>query len=242
MDNFPRWADHLLALLVGIVIPVMTIYRYNQGALSQKFDTALKKQLYISSSLSLFILAVITVAVWLLFGRSLTQMGFRLPGNDKTYWWLVIAFVLLYSIETVGSVITPDRRNKAILHWEKRTSFLPTRIGELPLYLLMCFSAGVFEELVFRGFLVTYCYYLFSGLPYQMFWAVLFPSLIFSVSHYYQGSRAVFKILVLSFLFGYIFTLSGSLLVVMVLHFLVDAVGGLLTMWLMKDENEIEIR
>jgi membrane protease YdiL (CAAX protease family) len=67
--------------------------------------------------------------------------------------------------------------------------------------------------------------------------SVFLPAFVFSIAHFYQGVKAVIKIFVLAVLFGYLFVFSGSLLIVMILHFLVDAVGGLLTIKYMKEEE-----
>ncbi|HEY6502724.1 MAG TPA: CPBP family intramembrane glutamic endopeptidase [Chitinophagaceae bacterium] len=238
MENFPAWADHILAFLVGIVIPLQTSYRNAKNPLPDQFDSRQKKSFYLSGSFSLFLIAFIIMLVWLLFKRPLEEIGFRKPGDNKSYWWLVLIFIALYIIDTALSVGGQSNREKTIQRWKTRTAFMPTLPGEFPLYLLLCFSAGVFEEIIFRGFLVTYCYYLFSGADQQEFWAVILPALIFSIAHYYQGSKAVLKILVFSCLFGFIFTRSGSLLIVMLLHFLVDAAGGLLTLRLMNKETK----
>ena len=130
--------------------------------------------------------------------------------------------------------------DESIEEWKKRTPFLPTKKSELPEYLLLCFSAGVFEEIVYRGYLVTYCWYLFTGFQYQELLSILLPAFFFSIAHFYQGTKAVIKIFVLAIVFGYVFLYSGSLLVVMILHFAVDAVGGILTMKYLKEENKEE--
>jgi membrane protease YdiL (CAAX protease family) len=238
MDNFPVWADHILAFLVGFVIPLLTSYRNAKNPLPAQFDSQQKKRLYLSGSFSLFIIAFIIVLVWVLFNRPLEGLGLTKPGENKSYWWFVLVFIALYIIDTVLAVAVPSGREKTIQRWKTRTPFMPMLPGEFPLYLLLCFSAGIFEEIIFRGFLVTYCYYAFSGIAQQEFWAVLLPAVIFSLAHYYQGSKAVLKIVVLSFLFGYIFIKSGSLLVIMLLHFMVDVAGGLLTLRFMNKETK----
>ena len=65
--------------------------------------------------------------------------------------------------------------------------------------------------------------------------AVVLPALAFSVAHFHQGAKAVLKIFFLAVFFGYLLIYSGSLLIVMILHFLVDAIGGLLTIKYMKE-------
>jgi membrane protease YdiL (CAAX protease family) len=63
----------------------------------------------------------------------------------------------------------------------------------------------------------------------------MLPAVSFSIAHIYQGTKAVLKILLLAVFFGLIFRLSGSLLVVMLLHFLVDAGGGIFTVAYFKE-------
>jgi membrane protease YdiL (CAAX protease family) len=76
-------------------------------------------------------------------------------------------------------------------------------------------------------------------MDYQTFLSILLPAFVFSVAHFYQGVKAVVKIFILAIIFGYIFIYSGSLLIVMILHLLVDAIGGLLTMKYMKEDEEV---
>jgi membrane protease YdiL (CAAX protease family) len=150
---------------------------------------------------------------------------------------MVLVFVLIYLVDTVITLSSKKGIDKSIDNWKKRTPFLPTKRNELPEYFLLCFSAGVFEEIVYRGYLINYCWYLFDGYNYQQLLSILLPAFVFSVAHFYQGGKAVIKIFVLAAVFGYLFVFSGSLLIVMILHFLVDAVGGLLTMKYIKGEE-----
>jgi membrane protease YdiL (CAAX protease family) len=148
-----------------------------------------------------------------------------------------IVFSLIYLIYTAVTLSSKKGIDKTVDNWKKRTPFLPTKNSELPEYFLLCFSAGVFEEIVYRGYLVNYCWYLFDGSNYQQALAIFLPAFAFSIAHFYQGGKAVLKIFVLAVFFGYLFIYSGSLLMVMILHFFVDAIGGLLTIKYMKKEE-----
>ena len=181
-------------------------------------------------------MGVVVIAVWLLFKRPLAEIGLTQPTNFQAWWWLVVAFGLVYSLDSVLTLSSKKGVDTAIDNWKKRTPFLPTKNEELPEYFLLCFSAGVFEEIVYRGYLVNYCWYLFDGNNYQQLLSVFLPAAVFSIAHFYQGGKAVIKIFVLAVFFGYLFIFSGSLLMVMILHFLVDAIGGLLTIKYMKEE------
>jgi membrane protease YdiL (CAAX protease family) len=94
--------------------------------------------------------------------------------------------------------------------------------------------AGVFEEVVYRGYMVTYFSYLFKDSAYRQSLSVFLPALIFSVSHFYHGLKNIIKIFILSTFFGYIYIQSGSLVIVMLLHFLANVIGGLLSVKYIK--------
>lgn len=238
MDNFPLWADHILAFVFGIAIPFYAAYKRPKDLSGRHFESHQKKTIYLANSLSLFLMALVIIIVWLLFKRPLSELGFKQINTINSWWWLTLLFVMLYTIDTWVAIRSKENLEKTFNDRKNKTPFMPTKLQELPLYFLMCLSAGVFEEIIFRGFLVTYFMYLLSDIVSGEMWAVFLPAIVFSVAHYYQGSKAVLKILILSVLFGYIFILSDSLLIVMLLHFLVDAVGGLLTFKFMKKEME----
>lgn len=229
------WLDHILAFIFCIAIPLYGA-RQTKNLSGITFSSEQKKQIYISGSFSLFIMGTVVGTVWLLFRRPLSELGLTQPTNLSGWWWIPVIFALIYLVDVAITLSTKKRIATSIEDWKKRTPFLPARTKELPEYFLMCFSAGVFEEIAYRGFLVTYCWYLFGESNYQQLLATIVPAFAFAVAHFYQGTKAVIKIFVLALFFGYMFLSSGSLLIVMILHFLVDVVGGLLSIKYMKGE------
>ena len=103
---------------------------------------------------------------------------------------------------------------------------IPLNWNEFISYIFLAVSAGICEEVIFRGFLITYLSHYFSGMPYGQILAILIPALVFSVSHLYQGWWAVLKIMILAMLFGFIFVLSESLIAVIIIHILIDIFSG----------------
>ena len=234
MDKFPIWIDHIVAFVFSIAIPLYGAKQRARGFSNIDFTSQQKIRIYISGSFSLFVMGMVVMLIWFFFERPLAELGLAQPSNFLSWWWLIIIFILIYFLDTIITVSSKKGLDKTIDNWKKRTPFLPTKKSELPEYILLCFSAGVFEEIVYRGYLVTYCWYLFAGSIYQQQLAIVLPAFAFAIAHFYQGAKAVLKIFVLAVFFGYIFIYSGSLLLVMVLHFLVDAIGGLLTIKYMK--------
>ena len=174
-------------------------------------------------------MAALVVAVWLLFKRPLEELGLTLKMQKGSWVWIVLAFVIVYAIDTINSVATSKHIADFMSDWQKRTPFMPTLTKELPAYILLCVCAGVFEEIVYRGFMVTYFAYLFKGNDYHQSLSVIVPAFVFSISHFYHGTKNMIKIFILSVFLGFIFIQSGSLVIVMLLHFIINVIGGLLT-------------
>jgi membrane protease YdiL (CAAX protease family) len=237
MDKFPNWADHIFAFIFCVLLPFSAIKQGLKNNSIVKYNSTQKRTMYFSTCLSLFIMAAAIVSVWLLFRRPLSEMGLSLHIEGGLWIWTLIAFVIIYAVDTFHSIASPKNIAASLRDWEKRTPFMPTKIKELRVYLLLCLSAGIFEEVIYRGYMVTYFGYLFRDSDYRQILSVFLPALFFSISHFYHGLKNIIKIFVLSLLFGYIYIQSGSLVIVMLLHFIVNVIGGLLTVKYVKDET-----
>lgn len=236
-----HWSDHLLFFLFGIVFPWQAIFRTQptlQGV--EYWDTRLKRSLYFSNSISLWVMALIVLIVWWLLGRPVAGLGIRWP--EEASWGLGIigsgGFVLAYILDLWLEVRTPEALANTRAHWRKHTPFMPENKKEVNLFYVVAISAAVAEEIVFRGFFVYYFTTWFSGNPWAPWIAIGIPSLIFALSHYYQGWKAMAKIALLSLIFGWLLVYTQSLLIPVVLHFAVDVAGGYLSLWLKEEEPE----
>lgn len=81
-------------------------------------------------------------------------------------------------------------------------------------------SAGICEEIIFRGFLIRYLAVLPVGLG--LVGAVLGAALIFGIDHGYQGVLGVLATGVLALVMTALFYASGALALAMVVHALLD--------------------
>lgn len=242
MENFPAITDYLLVLVFGILLPFVSGVRSAAvfKEMKTQFDSATKRRFYLGNSFFLFIIAAVIILVWGLYQRPYSELGFATPASlgRSIQWWMIGLFVCLYALDIIYSLADSSELEKAMTSMNDQTPFMPSQLRDLPAYIVMCISAGVFEEIVFRGYMINFFKALFVGIPAAAAWAVITPAIIFSLAHYYQGPKAVFKILVLSLLFGMIFWHSGSLYAVIILHFLVDFASGLLSIYLSKNKTE----
>lgn len=98
---------------------------------------------------------------------------------------------------------------------------LPANLKERVFFLLIAVTAGVCEEIIFRGAMFHY----FNHLPFHLsiISIGIISSLLFGIVHLYQGWKGV---LLTSYLGGIMFFLymgTGSLWIPIAFHFLIDA-------------------
>jgi membrane protease YdiL (CAAX protease family) len=98
--------------------------------------------------------------------------------------------------------------------------FFPATQRERHWWVLVCITAGVCEETLFRGFMLHYLHVLPCTLNLTL--ALLISSLVFGLNHFYGGVGGVVGSAIAGFLFGLLFLLSGNLLLPVVLHALTD--------------------
>src|SRR5690606_23302091 len=97
--------------------------------------------------------------------------------------------------------------------------FLPVSRAERRWFAAVCVSAGICEELIFRGFLINYYA---AVLPGGWNGAILAAALVFGLDHGYQGWKGMLQTAVLALTFTLLFVLAGNLWVPMILHAQLD--------------------
>lgn len=237
------WLDHILFVLLGIAFPVSAL-RSAQPQLAniRQWTSDMKRVLYISNSSMLLGLAALVLIVWYFSGRPFALLGFRLSeaGSLPLGLGLSALFMLAYLLDIYFETRNEEALQKTKAHWQKNTPFLPENRREMQPFYFLIFGAAVGEEIVFRGFMLTYMLMWFGmSIPAQGL-AIVLSSGIFAVIHLYQGWKAVFKIAVLSVIFGVIFLHTKSLLLPIVLHFVIDLLGGYFSVWLSKKGRNVE--
>jgi uncharacterized protein len=228
----PTLIDQLLVVILGLVLPFFSGIRGSEQMHKVHFDEATRRRFFLSNSLVLWVLAAVAMGIWYWNERPWSLMGFQKIVNQPLTWVATAAFVGFYVIEVIQNYLQKDQQQKTFEQWEHNIPFLPESYRELPAYILLCLSAAICEEIMYRGFMVNYFINpMKDGFPWI---AVIFPAVMFSIAHFYQGYEAMGKIFILSALFGVIFIVSKSLLIVIVLHFLIDLFGGITAIYFRK--------
>lgn len=172
----------------------------------------------------LWLLALAAVALWAYSGRPWSLLRLQLPTGWRLWASaiLVLAVVALYS-PTISKLRRVSAERKVVLRTrlESHAAMLPHTMGELAWFTALSVTAGVCEELIFRGYILWASQSILGLWP-----AVVLSCLVFALAHAYQGIGGIVKTGLLGAFFMASVLLLGSLLPAMVAHALIDIGQG----------------
>lgn len=184
--------------------------KMNQSELIKQMSAEdLKKSLILSQML--FILTALILSVILFENFSDWIDYFELNGNDIVYYG-VIPGMIVVAIDLVLMRTLPRRYYDDGGINEKIFKNRP--IGDI---FILALTIAIAEELLFRGVLQTTFGYVIA-------------STIFALAHFRYLKKLVLlvSVLLLSFYIGYLFEITGNLLVTISAHFIIDFLLGLI--------------
>jgi membrane protease YdiL (CAAX protease family) len=131
-----------------------------------------------------------------------------------------IIFLLVGAQKVQKKKATPEQVGKALENVRRLIPKTPTERG---VWVLVSISAGVCEEILYRGWLLS----LFSAAFGSVWLGLLISSILFGFAHAYQGRKAIFGTGIGGVVFGILFIVSGSLIPGQLLHTAMDLNSGL---------------
>ena len=184
-----------------------------------------------------------TVCAWMWIASlvAVASVGFRnvstiAPAPGDAFWLFGHAWVRLGVEAVIALFVALMFVPYATVGWKKLKKqprtwrsaaalksldyFFPATRTERRWWVLVCITAGVCEETLFRGFMPHYLHVLPWALNLTL--ALAISSVIFGLNHLYQGVAGVVGSALVGFLFGLLFLLGGNLLLPIVVHSLVD--------------------
>jgi len=239
------WSDHILFFVIGVLLPAMTILGTQQQLQKIKFNTAIKIRLYWSNNVYQWLMTLAVLGVWWWNGRSLELLGFPwpipLPGGIPLA--VLLVFLIVYVLDTYFEIRSEQVRKQTTEEMRQSLSFLPQTAYEYLHFIPLALTAGICEEIIFRGFFLRYLQVFFGEGDATYTIAILVGAVLFAIVHAYQGWRSVIKIGGMAVMFGYIFVQTDSLWLLILVHALVDLIGGALGWTLMasrEDDHDTE--
>jgi uncharacterized protein len=215
----------ILVFFLIVVAPLWDIYEIRR--LKASADPRKKIRFYIkviAASWTCAILASLLIGwraiYWIQFLPS--EVSWLAPGTPTSIFLkgLIVGAAIAIVVPTALAIFSEKVRQKSKKAARKMSFLIPSTRDERRWWWLICVTAGVCEEIVYRGFLLHYLHAL--PLHLTLTWALAVASVIFSIGHLYQGPVGSIAAGFLGFVFGVIFLWTGSLLIPIVAHALVD--------------------
>ncbi len=218
--------DHLLSLFLLVLMPIWGIWDF-QGleARIQSGQRDARIRGYRKIIIIEWALAVVIFGTWATEGRPWRDMGITFALAD--WWWLGGLLTVLASLFMVIQFVAINRDPSKLAslrdEFQSLRSLLPENDRETRWFNALSVTAGICEEVIYRGFLIAY-FAAFVGLvP-----AAIISSFVFGLGHAYQGWRGIVKTGVIGLVFAGIYLLTGSLWAPIVVHVLLDITSGML--------------
>jgi membrane protease YdiL (CAAX protease family) len=226
MHNLSLAADILAAALV-VAIPLTAPFERRIYGGDPK--TPLKLAAYGANIVLSWTLTA--VAVWidgwgrLSISPTAGQAWLWAPTISSVMLWVGVAAYLVLGLLPLLQSLRGLRWRRAYAAAYRRSfssipGMLPNTAVERLSWIPLSLTAGICEEVLFRGFLIRFLHESSFGLP--VAWALVASSLLFGLGHAYQGVKGVVGSTIGGFAFGLLFLLSGSLFACVILHALVD--------------------
>jgi len=229
--------DHVLAFVLAVLLPLRAAlfgFRRLQRATPEHLPET-RRRVYRDAILLQWGLVLAVLALWWVRGRHLTALGLepRLTAGLMGVAAGSLVIVLLMIRQRAGAL----RDDEALDHLRARLRrlevMLPHTRDEFRLFGRLSFTAGVCEEILYRGYLIWYLSAWMDVIP-----AAALSTAIFGIGHAYQGGRGILQTTAVGALLAGVYLVSGSLYLSMTLHFLMDLHSGHLM--LKAYEREVE--
>ena len=217
--------DHFFIFFVAIVYPIVALVSYRRllarVANGEKVE---RTDLYKSTVIGHWCLFAATVALWSFSDRTWTDLGLglRLDGAFFAAAVLtVLGIVALYAQLRQVKRSDQDALDGLRARIGDLDILLPRNGNELGRFYGLSLTAGIVEEVVWRGFVIWYL-----ALFMSVWAAAAISAIAFGLAHAYQGVRNLPQITLVGAAFSLLFVLSGSVWLPMIFHAAVDMFQG----------------
>lgn len=170
----------------------------------------------------------VLVALWLVSGKTWShlglgpELGLAGDGPGWTALGLSSALLALLCVQTVMVLGSGEAQQQFRDQIGKADALVPTSLRDLAGFTAVSVTAGVCEEILFRGYLFQWL----QGLGIGMLGAAAISSVVFGLAHAYQGSLGAIRAGITGAVFMALTILTGSLWAAIVLHALADLSSG----------------
>ncbi len=219
----PTPIDWILGAILMVAVPAWAFFTWPGFLAAAKANApGVRTRAYLEVVVSQWTLCLAVLTWWLVRGRPWPTLGLGDPLEVRAVWVVVVAIAGLaaYHVRSIAK-LTSEALEAGKAQIGDVAHLLPHTPREHRLFHVVAVTAGVCEELAYRGFVPW-----LLGAVMPSWAAITTATAVFAVGHAYQGPTGILKTGVMGGLMVGIVLWSGTLWPAMMLHVIVDLHGG----------------
>jgi uncharacterized protein len=214
--------QHLLAAVLFIGFPVWDVYetrRLKASTDPRRKILTYQRILAVEWAFALIVLTILRSQIFFLW-PSAHQAVLQQKIGVSFVWGFVGAATLALPAQIFLTHRNIKLREKTLEAFKRLAFLLPVTRDERVWFVIVSLTAGICEEILYRGFLIRYL----ADNPWHLgVWMALgTSSVVFGLAHSYQGVAGIVGTAAIGAALAVMFVVSGSLWLPMVIHALVD--------------------
>ena len=220
------WDGWLLTLILAGLVPFHGVLAYGRLKMVRGvIPTRRKLRLYGTIVMMEWGLVAAAIAVAYHHGLGLRDLGQTL--GDPRVSLAVTGLGLLALLALTGfnrRQIRHASREELAATVERARKFVPVGRTQVTAFTFVAVTAGICEELLYRGWLIH-----FTGALLGSLWVgMIAAAILFGLGHAYQGRQGIIATGALGLVFGSMFVMVKSLVPGQIIHAGIDIVNGIL--------------
>lgn len=230
----PGPLDHLLVVAFAVAWPLQEFRAYPRFLRDAAAGIpGTREKAYAETILKQWGFVALLAGLWWTSGRSLGALGFGAVEGWRAgvAIGVAVAVPLLFGFQAYLAT-RPAARAGILAQLEHVRLLLPHTRREFHWFEAVSVTAGVCEEILFRGYLIWYlAHYVGVG------WGAAISALAFGLAHAYQGGLGALRAGIVGAVFTGGYLLIGQLWPLIVAHAAVDATSGWIGYRVLSEEE-----
>jgi membrane protease YdiL (CAAX protease family) len=215
--------DFVLVGVALVLLPVRSVVTGRKLARAELSQTGLLRR-YVSILVQGIAIAVCVIGVWEWIGRSFELLGLGALTDAGSKVGFAIDGVLLAALVVEHLRLGKFSRQKVAQLQERMKSnkIIPRNVAEFSVFCAVAVTAGIWEELLFRGFLIWFFIPVVGIVG-----AIVCSAIFFGLGHAYQGWRNMVRTGLVGAAIAIFYVATRSLWWLIGAHAMMDILGGL---------------
>ena len=231
-----HFVDHVFIFLLFVVQPIHGALSYRRYvARVEAGEPADRVRLYVQTLILEWVALAVLGTTWYMLGRPVSDLGFVTSmgsGFGIGIGVLVLATAYLVFSWRAALQMTHEEKAKQRKSFGTLVHFLPQTDRDYRHFISVSLTAGIVEEILYRGFVF---WYLLQLMP---IWAVIIVSSVaFGLGHSYQGIAGMVRVTLIGLAFGLFYVLTGSIWLPMLAHAILDVLQGAMLLEILRPDD-----